>query len=205
MRLPRTCAFWGDLSFEPNVDAVLWFVNKVWKQLAYHQPDAQFTIMGRNPCDEVAALAETTGIRVLADVPDLRPHLRTAGAAILPMRCGHGIKNKLLEAAAMGMPILASPRAVSGLSFGSQRPPMRICKRPQDWFDALQSVWQQPTRAAETGQAARRWVIDRHSWPAAAAQMRELLQTLAPDEPIYYTSDAVHPPQAEAAPRREAA
>lgn len=185
-RLPKTCAFWGDLSFEPNVDAVLWFAQRVWSQMTYRRPDARFTIMGRNPCEAVRALADMPGVELLADVPDLRPTLRWAGAAILPMRCGHGIKNKLLEAASLAMPILASPRAVSGLSFGKDKPPLTLCKKPSDWQDALDTVWANPAQASATGQRARQWVLNQHSWPAAAQQMHDLLQTLAPKQPIYY-------------------
>ena len=200
--LPRTCIFWGDLSFEPNVDAVLWFVRKVWRQMVYHRPNATFTIMGRNPCDAVAALADEPGIELLPNVPDLRPHLSTSGAALLPMRCGHGIKNKLLEAASMAMPILASPRAVSGLAFGEGRPPMMVCKSTQDWLDALERTWDQPQRAAATGGLARQWVLKRHSWSAAASQMNDLLQTLAPNEPIYKSSAAERPAPAPLADKR---
>lgn len=187
MRLPRTCAFWGDLSFEPNIDAVTWFVNKVWKQVSYHRPDAKLTIMGRRPTDAVLALGDEPGVELLRDVPDLRPHLQSAGVAVMPMRCGHGIKNKLLEAAAMGMPILASPQAVRGLAFGEGRPPMMVCKGPADWIKRLDRVWSNPSQAVATGELARQWVLDRHTWPGAAAKLQRLLQTLAPKEPIYYT------------------
>ncbi|MGB0768567.1 MAG: glycosyltransferase [Phycisphaeraceae bacterium] len=198
MRLPRTCAFWGDLSFEPNVDAIRWFVRRVWRHASYRRPDAKLTIMGRRPVEAVLALADEPGVEVLPDVPDLRPYLRTAGAAIMPMRCGHGIKNKLLEAAAMGMPILASPKAVRGLTFGEGRPPMIVCKRPDDWLSGLDKVWTQPGQASATGELARQWALDRHSWPSAASKMWQLLQTLAPHEPIYYADAA----QDRSAPRR---
>ena len=205
MRLPRSCAFWGDLSFEPNVDAIRWFTRKVWTQVAYNRPDARLKIMGRRPCDAVLALADLPGVELLPDVPDLRPHLRSAGAAIMPMRCGHGIKNKLLEAAAMSMPILASPAAVDGLAFGEGRPPLMICKSAADWSDALERVWTQPAQASATGELARQWVLDRHTWQAAAAQMHQLLQTLAPKEPIYYADGDAQRPITRRGARREAA
>jgi hypothetical protein len=205
MRIPRTCAFWGDLSFEPNIDAIRWFVKKVWRQVSYHRPDAKLTIMGRRPGDAVLSLADEACVEVLPDVPDLRPHLRSAGAAVMPMRCGHGIKNKLLEAAAMGMPILASPKAVKGLVFGEGRPPMVVCKRATDWVAGLDKVWGQPGLASATGELARQWVLDRHSWPGAAEKMQRLLQTLAPDEPIYYADTQRQQPLPKQRGRRDAA
>lgn len=205
MRLPRTCAFWGDLSFEPNIDAIHWFVHKIWKHAAYRRPDAKLTILGRRPGDAVLKLADEPGVEVLPDVPDLRPHLRASGAAVMPMRCGHGIKNKLLEAAAMGMPILASPRAVKGLAFGEGRPPLIICRRQDDWLDGLDRVWNQPAQTSATGELARQWVLDRHTWQAAAAQMHELLQSLAPHEPIYFADRETPRPIARRRAKREAA
>jgi glycosyltransferase involved in cell wall biosynthesis len=205
MRLPRSCAFWGDLSFEPNVDAIRWFVRKVWKHVSYNKPDAKLTILGRRPVDAVLALADEPGVEVLADVPDLRPHLRATGSAIIPMRCGHGIKNKLLEAAAMGMPILASPKAVKGLVFGEGRPPLSVCKGPGDWIEALDRVWSQPGLAEATGELARQWVLDRHTWPGAAAKMHTLLQSLASDEPIYYAEPAKPATLSKRRGRRDAA
>jgi len=205
MRVPRTCAFWGDLSFEPNVDAIRWFVKKVWRHVSYNRPDAKLTIMGRRPVDAVLALADEACIEVLPDVPDLRPHLRSTSTAVMPMRCGHGIKNKLLEAAAMGMPILASPKAVNGLVFGEGRPPMTVCKGASDWIDGLDKVWNHPTQAAATGKLARQWVLDRHSWPNAALKMQRLLQSLAPDEPIYYADTQPQKPLRARRGRRDAA
>lgn len=205
MRLPRSCAFWGDLAFEPNVDAICWFVRKVWTRAAYERPDARLTIMGRNPCQAVLALADVPGVEVLPNVPDLRPQLRSAGCAILPMRCGHGIKNKLLEAAAMGMPILASPRAVKGLTFGEGRPPLVVCKSPTDWLNGLNTIWANPAQSASTGDLARQWVLERHHWPAAAMRLQGLLQTLAPNEPIYYSDGDAPRPIAGRRARRDAA
>ena len=205
MRMPRTCAFWGDLSFEPNVDAICWFARKVWRQISYNRPDAKLTIIGRRPVDAVLALADEACVEVLPDVPDLRPHLRSTSAAVMPMRCGHGIKNKLLEAAAMGMPILASPKAVKGLEFGEGRPPMTVCKGAPDWVEGLEKVWGQPAQAAATGELARQWVLDRHTWSGAAAKMQQLLQTLAPDEPIYYADTQPQRPLPTRRGRRDAA
>lgn len=205
MRLPRTCIFWGDLSFEPNVDAVTWFVHKVWKHISYRRPDAKLMIMGRRPCDAVMKLADEPCVELLPDVPDIRPYLRSASVAVMPMRCGHGIKNKLLEAAAMGMPILASPRAIHGLAFGEGRPPMIVCRRADQWLDGLEKVWSQPSLASTTGELARQWALERHTWAAAAADMQRLLQTLAPKEPIYYTDNEQTGPLTSRRTKRDAA
>jgi hypothetical protein len=105
----------------------------------------------------------------------------------------------------MGMPILASPKAVKGLVFGEGRPPMVVCKRATDWVAGLDKVWGQPGLASATGELARQWVLDRHSWPGAAEKMQRLLQTLAPDEPIYYADTQRQQPLPKQRGRRDAA
>ena len=187
-RIPRSCVFWGDLAFEPNVDAATWFAHKVWKKLVYRWPDASWTIIGRRPCKAVRDLADLPGVELIPNVTDLRPQVRASSAVVLPMRAGHGIKNKLLEAAAMGMPILASPRAISGLTFPEGRPPLLTCRTPADWTDSLNNVWHNPAQARAMGGLARQWVLEHHAWPSAAAQLAAHLQTLAPDQPIYVQS-----------------
>lgn len=187
-RIPRSCVFWGDLAFEPNVDAATWFAKNVWQQLVYRWPDASWTIIGRRPCQAVRELADLPGVELIPDVQDLRPQVRASSAVVLPMRAGHGIKNKLLEAAAMGMPILASPRAVHGLQFGEGRPPMMVCRGASDWAESLNSVWHNPAQAGAMGGLARQWVMQYHAWSHAAQQLSSHLQSIAPDQPIYVPS-----------------
>lgn len=185
IRTPRTAVFWGNLSFEPNVDAVRWFAKKVWPHAVYRWPDATWSIVGRSPKPEVFELADLPGVEVIPDASDIRPHVLSSSAAVLPMRCGRGIKNKLLEAAAMGMPILASRRAQSGLVFGGEPAPMLTCKGASTWVEALDRVWHAPARARALGDRARAWVLERHTWGGAAVRMDALLNELAPDETIY--------------------
>lgn len=184
-RIPRSAVFWGDLGFEPNVDAATWFAKHVWQKLVYRWPDASWTIIGRRPCKAIRDLADLPGVELIPDVNDLRPQVRASSAVVLPMRCGHGIKNKLLEAAAMGMPIVASKRAVSGLEFGDGRPPLMVCGGPGDWADALNGVWHNPAQAGAMGDLARQWAVDYHSWPKAGLALSRHLQTITPTEPIY--------------------
>ncbi|MEM9415413.1 MAG: glycosyltransferase family 4 protein [Planctomycetota bacterium] len=203
LRMPRTCVFWGNLSFEPNVDAVRWFAKKVWPNTVYRWPDATWTIVGRSPKPEVYQFADLPGVEVIADTADIRPHVLSNAAAVMPMRCGRGIKNKLLEAAAMGMPILASRRAQTGLVFGGQPAPMMTCKGAATWVEALDKVWHSQALARVMGERAREWVLNRHTWGGAATQMHGLLQRLAPSEDIYPETQASTQPTRAAQPAKQ--
>lgn len=171
----NSLVFWGRLDFEPNIDAVRWFARRVWPRLRERQPQSRWQIVGKNACDKVRQLGDLPGIEFVGEVDDIRPHAHRAAATILPMRCGGGIKNKLLEAAAMGLPILASPKAAKGLSWPDHITPMRICRKPDDWVHQIERVWYDGILNTNLRQEARAWVLDRHTWPGAAQTLESLL------------------------------
>lgn len=168
--MPRSLVFWGRMDFEPNADAVRWFAREVWPLVLDRYPDATWNIVGKNPRPDVIELNNEPGIHVVGGVNDVKTWARSAAVTILPMRCGGGIKNKLLEAAAMGLPIVASPRAVHGLELGED-PPMMIVRKTSQWVEAIDMLWSTPTAAAAMGAQARAWVERYHHWDTAASKL----------------------------------
>ena len=175
---PNTAVFWGRLDFGPNEQALDFFLGKVWPLVREAQPEAKLIVMGFSPSEAVRALVRAPGVELLADVPDLRPVVHAAPVAIYPFVSGTGIKNKLLEGAAMGRALAVSPRAVDGLQT-SDPPPWRLCESPESWRDALLELWRNPARARTLGGAARRWVEANHSWESAGALAAEQLERVA--------------------------
>jgi glycosyltransferase involved in cell wall biosynthesis len=163
----NTAVFWGRLDFGPNIQALQWFVTRVWPGVRRAVSDARFTIVGFQPVPAVVELAQTPGVSLLRDVPDLRRTVRTRQVAVLPFRSGGGVKNKLLEAAALGMPIVGTPLATRGLHPGHTN--ALIAEEAPDAFaQALVSLWNEPARRAQMGAAARCWVLENHSWDSTA-------------------------------------
>ncbi|MEM7680729.1 MAG: glycosyltransferase [Planctomycetota bacterium] len=168
--------FWGNQDFAPNADAVSWFIAKVWPQVRAEQPKAELRILGPGGSTKLRKRAKARGVTWVGFAPDLPTELRKLSSAVVPTRCGLGIKNKLLEAAAMGLPTLASPTAVRGLVFEPQRSPVTLCRTPRDWTRSLVDVLARPDAARMQGMAARRWVEQRHSWMNAASRLAWALE-----------------------------
>lgn len=165
--IPLSAVFWGRLDFGPNVDAIGWFLEQVWPRVLGQVPQARFDIFGFNPTDEMRKLAGKVGVSVRADLPDLREEVRRRQVVVLPFVSGSGIKNKLLEAAAMAMPIVGSPKALSGLR---GRPPIRIARTSYQWVEHLRRFWDEEAVRHQWGEAARHWVVKYHTWDSAAAR-----------------------------------
>jgi polysaccharide biosynthesis protein PslH len=107
--------FTGSMDYFPNVDAVRFFYHKVFNSVRVLLPQARFVIAGRNPTRAVRQLARDPAVRVTGAVPDIRPYLRGASAAVGPLRVACGVQNKVFEAMAMGVPVAVSTRAAKAV------------------------------------------------------------------------------------------
>lgn len=164
--IPHSCCFWGRLDFGPNVDALAWFLRSVWPAVKKDHPAAVFHVFGFSPTAHVRELAKTPGVELFPDLPDLRGEVTRRQAVVLPFISGGGIKNKLLEAAALGMPVVCTAKALSG-SKGD--PAVKLANGPREWSSLLGALWNDAAARTALGVAARDWVLANHSWEAAAA------------------------------------
>ena len=161
----ETAVFWGRLDFGPNVQALEWFCRNVWTAVRQQHPGARFTIVGFKPTPPVEALARLPGVELRPNVEDIRPEVARHAVVVMPFLSGGGIKNKLLEAAAMGKTILCTPRSLLGLK---GRPPLRVAKGASAWQAALCELWSDDGLRRELGARAREWVVCEHTWESAA-------------------------------------
>jgi glycosyltransferase involved in cell wall biosynthesis len=106
--------FVGNYEYAPNVDAAMRLAREIFPAVQARIPGVRLWLVGNAPPPEMQALA-SEHIRVTGRVPDVRPYLARAGALVSPLRLGAGIKNKVLEALAMGCPVIASPLSVDGI------------------------------------------------------------------------------------------
>ncbi|MEO8483551.1 MAG: glycosyltransferase family 4 protein [Acidobacteriota bacterium] len=162
---PHSAVFWGRLGFGPNLQALRWFTERVWPLVRRDTPDATFAILGADPPPEIAALDGRDGIVVVANPVDLRPEISRCAVVVMPFVSGGGIKNKFLEAAAMGRPIVTTTQATRGLR---TPPPVSCADDPRSFAAAIRALWADPARAHALGQDARTWVLMHHTWRATA-------------------------------------
>jgi glycosyltransferase involved in cell wall biosynthesis len=163
---PYSAVFWGRLDFGPNIQALEWFIGDVWPLVRQRTPNAQFTIMGFNPSAAVHKIAAAPGITLVPNVPDLRGIARQHAVAIFPFVSGGGTKNKLLEAAALGLPIVCTPTATLGLR--GDITPLTVATDPASFADALTTLWSDPEAARTRGRQTRAWVLREHAWDSTA-------------------------------------
>jgi sugar transferase (PEP-CTERM/EpsH1 system associated) len=112
---PRV-VFCGVMNYAPNVEGVLWFARGVWPRIRAARPDAHFSIVGSDPVAAVRELAGTdSGIEVTGTVPDVRRYLWESAVSVAPLKTARGLQNKVLEALAAGLPVVATHQVFEGL------------------------------------------------------------------------------------------
>ena len=171
----RACAFVGALDYLPNVDAAIWFADEVWPQLRAKHPDAEYWLIGRKPTPAVQVLAARPGIRLIGQVPDVRPHLAAAAVAIVPMRLSRGLQNKVLEALAMAKATVVAPPALAALKtvLGTH---LLSAETAREWVEAVSGLFDNPARRRELGLAGRQFVEEHHHWETCLRPLTDRIQ-----------------------------
>lgn len=169
--------FEGNMNFHANVDAAQRLVREILPLVQQRIPTARAVLVGRDPSPEASQLAGSA-VEVTGTVPDIRPYLARASVFACPMRLGSGIKNKILQAWAMGMPVIATPESLGGLS---ARDGENILVRDdvRAFAKAVCDVMTDPALAMRLGAAGRATVESEYSWQRQAENFAARLQAVA--------------------------
>ena len=158
--------FTGAMDYWPNIDAVIWFSREILPRLLQPWPQLCFYIVGRSPPHSVRALASQY-VFVTGTVPDVRPYLQHANLVLAPLRVARGIQNKILEAMAMGRPVVASRSCAEAIEATSDE--LIRVSGVSGFVSGIDALLRAPGQAECVGFAARTRVISTYSWDANLA------------------------------------
>jgi glycosyltransferase involved in cell wall biosynthesis len=168
--------FEGNMAFGPNVDAVLYFHRAIFPRIVARLPDATLTVVGKDPHPSIRALAGPR-VRVTGTVEDVRPHVARAALFVCAMRKGAGIKNKILQAWAMGKAVVATPTSCGGLSYRDGEN-IRVAASPGAFSDAVVELLNDPERRRRLGREARATAEALYSWERRGTELEGRLDEL---------------------------
>ncbi|MCX8052392.1 MAG: glycosyltransferase [Armatimonadetes bacterium] len=174
-KVPQRVIFTGKMSYSPNAQAALWFAREVFPRLRARWQEAEFVIAGSNPPQSVTSLASEPGIRVTGYLEDLRPEMDAAAVAVAPMRSAVGVQNKVLEAMAMALPVVASPLAAKPIG---HCPGLLEADTPEEVADTVGQLFANPNAARDMGMRARDFVEKAFSWQAAVAKIEQIYEEM---------------------------
>lgn len=154
----------------PNVDALTWFVRDIWPSIAGGEPEARLLVAGLNGARSLASLAGPT---FLGQIPDLTPAYDAARVFIAPTRSAAGIPIKVIEAAANGIPVVATPLLARQLGWGETE--LSIAGDAAEFAAACLALYRDPDRWRRQAEAARARVGREHSAATFRAALAKAL------------------------------
>lgn len=162
--------FHGAFVNQANREAALYLAREVFPIVRKARPGARLVLIGRDPPAEVTSLAGG-GVEVAANVPDVRAALANIAVYVAPMVSGTGIKNKVLEAMAAGLPIVATPAGVDGIG---EAPEIALADTAEGLATEVVALLDSPDERRSRGLAGRAHVASAFTWEASAARIEAL-------------------------------
>ena len=175
---PAAVIFTGAMDYLPNTDAVRYFCDEILPRIRGEVPDTRFYIVGLNPSTEVQRLGSIPGVTVTGTVPDVRPYYARASVCVAPLRMGRGVQNKVLQAMAMGLPVVATSVAQRGLD-AKPGTHLHVEDDPAAFAARVAGLLNSPTARATMGLQGRAFVEAHHAWDASCSRLEGMLTGIA--------------------------
>jgi polysaccharide biosynthesis protein PslH len=163
------------MNWFPNRDAVLYMVNSIWPAVASSVPHATLTIVGASPPEAVVDLAvRDPRVSVTGFVQDVRPYMERAQVYLCPMRDGGGTRLKILDALAMGMPIVSTSMALEGIPVSNECEVL-VAESPDEFARQIGRLVADEALCSRLSTNGRAFVERHFAWPVIGRQLRAAL------------------------------
>jgi glycosyltransferase involved in cell wall biosynthesis len=172
----------GSMGSGRNKAMVLYFYNEIYHLIKAKVPNLKLYIVGSSPGDEILRLAEDTSVIVTGYVEDLRPHLSRAWVVVAPLQEGFGVKIRVLQAMAVGKPVIATSMVGTGIDVTSGKN-IILADEPQDFADRVVELLSDKRLRESIGSAARRLMEEKHNWEKLTDQLNEVLESVVKAKP----------------------
>lgn len=165
----------GKMSYYANEAAAVFFCQRILPLVRQALPQTKLVIAGSNPSKSLQKLCRSFRVEITGHVSDLRPLFRKARVAVCPITIGTGVQNKVLEAMAMGKPVVATSKACRTLSV---RDGLHLCiaDEPVAFAQAVVRLLTDDTFASGLAGAGRAYVELYHTWDDQAIQLEHVYE-----------------------------
>ncbi len=171
---PNSISFIGRMDYFPNQQCMIEFCDRTFPLIRKKLPDAKLYIVGAEPSARIKSLEEIEGVTVTGSVPDVRPYIMRTAAMVAPLNIARGTQNKILEAMAMGVPVVSSTLAAGGID-ALPNEHFLIADTPDTYAHQLLSLMESPELRDRFAQAGRERVLSHHNWQDSMTKMESLI------------------------------
>lgn len=174
-QVPGTLTFTGVLSYSANFDAMAFFLEKIWPYVRANRPGAKLWITGRTEGVPLERLLLDKGVNFTGYLDDIRPHVAHSQVCIVPLRVGGGTRLKILEAMALGTPVVSTSKGAEGLDVTAGQD-ILIADEPHAFVNAVLRLLDDADLRARLSENGRRLVSERYNWRKIGARLNAFLE-----------------------------
>ena len=166
--------FVGALDWDPNYDALLYFLRSIFPLILKRNREAVLTVVGSNTeriQPEIGALGNS--VCIMGRVPDIRDYFGEAAVVVVPLRIGGGIRIKILEAFAMGKALVATSIGVEGIE-ATNGEHLLVRDTPESFAEAVDLLLRNDAMRETLGASAQSLVHSTYDWKGIAKRFTDL-------------------------------
>lgn len=176
---PDTLSFIGRMDYYPNQECMFDFCRNTLPLIQARRPQAKLLIVGADPSPAVKKLGELPGVTVTGSVPDVRPYILRSAAMVAPLNIARGTQNKILEAMAMGVPVVTSPAGAGGVDAENEAH-FLVGDSPNTYADACLRIMSAPDERSRLSVSGRERMLTHHDWQASMRRLETIVEHVLP-------------------------
>jgi sugar transferase (PEP-CTERM/EpsH1 system associated) len=174
---PDAIAFVGRMDYYPNQECMLEFCARTLPRLQARRPGVTLSIIGADPSPAIRKLAALPGVTVTGSVPDVRPYVRRAAVMVGPLNIARGTQNKILEAMAMGVPVVASRVAAAGVD-AVPGEHLLVASSPDEYATAILRLMDDSGARGRLATAGRERMLSHHAWHRSMQRLDGIIDSV---------------------------
>lgn len=165
--------FFGNMGYHPNVQAARWLMEEVMPILHQKGRFPKICIAGARPAAVIKAF-EGPNVTVTGFVDDIRKYVLRSKISVAPLVGGQGLQNKLIEAMALGIPVVTTPLSNSALG-ATPNKQLLVAESPEAFAHAIIELLDNPTKCEKLVLEGRNFVEENFRWQAMNAKLERVL------------------------------
>lgn len=158
---PNSLFHIGSMDWKPNIEAINWFLSRVWPLVHQELPALKLYLAGRSMPNSLCK-SKTDGVIIVGEVDDARRFISSKQINIVPLLSGGGIRVKILEAMSAGKVVIATSVAARGINYTDGQN-ILIADTPDDFLRQLKLCVTNPSLVSEIGRNAAKLIDDEYS------------------------------------------
>jgi glycosyltransferase involved in cell wall biosynthesis len=171
--MSNTISFFGNMDYFPNQDAVFYFYQQILPIIRHKKPEVKFIVVGRNPSRKLQDLANDPNIIVTGNVDNVIPYYYKSSVAVVPLRAGGGTRLKILEAMALGRPVVSTSIGCEGLEVVDGEH-LLIADHPEQFAEKTVRLLTDRQLYQHISTNGRQLVETRYDWDKIAGRLMEV-------------------------------